>query len=89
MRILLDQFASCGKGIGIPFADHDQGHPLFVSQKYRNELQFMAPTLTLKHLLSAHSNDIARLPVEDSAVLRDIDTRTEYENERQRYNCDI
>ena len=89
IRALVQKFADCGKGIGIPFTENDQGHPLFVSGKYLNELQMMAPTLTLKHFLTAHSHDIARLPVEDSAILRDIDTPAEYEDERRRYNCDI
>lgn len=89
IRALIRKFSTCGKGIGIPFTDNDRGHPLFVSGKYLNELRLMAPTLTLKHFLSAHSADIARLPVEDSAILRDIDTPAEYEDERRRYNCDI
>jgi molybdenum cofactor cytidylyltransferase len=89
IRTLLETFSKCGKGIGIPFADEDQGHPLFVSGKYLNELQLMAPTLTLKHFLSAHSTDTARLPVQDPAILRDIDTQADYESELRRYNCDI
>lgn len=89
IRSLIDKFPNCGKGIGIPFTQNDQGHPLFVSGKYLNELQLMASTLTLKHFLSAHSSDIAQLPVEDAAILRDIDTRADYETERRRYNCDI
>lgn len=89
LRELIGKFAACGRGIGIPFAQKDQGHPLFVSGKYLNELSMMAPHLTLKHFLSAHSDDIARLPIEDAAVLRDIDTRADYEAEKRRYNCDI
>jgi len=86
---LIGKFRACAKGIGVPFTDNDQGHPLFVAGKYLNELQLMAPTLTLKHFLAAHSADIAQLPVEDGAVLRDIDTRDDYEAERKRCHCDI
>jgi molybdenum cofactor cytidylyltransferase len=89
IRALIATFGRCGNGIGIPFTQNDQGHPLFVSGKYLNELQLMSPTLTLKHFLSAHANDIARLPIEDGAVLRDIDTPAEYEAERRHYSCDI
>lgn len=89
IRELVGKFLACGKGIGIPYTANDQGHPLFVSGKYLNELQMMAPNLTLKHFLAAHGNDIAQLPIEDGAVLRDIDTREDYEAERRRYECDI
>lgn len=89
IRALVEKFLAVGRGIGIPFAENDQGHPLFVDGKYLNELQMMAPTLTLKHFLAAHGDDIAQLPIDDDAVLRDIDTRDDYEAEKRRYNCDI
>jgi molybdenum cofactor cytidylyltransferase len=89
IRQLITKFSASDKGIGVPFADDDQGHPLFVAGRYLNELRLMAPTLTLKHFLSVHSNDIAQLSIDDAAVLRDIDTPAEYAAERRRYNCDI
>jgi molybdenum cofactor cytidylyltransferase len=89
IRELIVKFSAADKGLGIPFADNDQGHPLFVAGRYLNELQLMAPTLTLKHFLSVHSTDIARLPIDDAAVLRDIDTPAEYAAERRRYHSDI
>jgi molybdenum cofactor cytidylyltransferase len=89
IRALIAAFGECRKGVGIPFTANDQGHPLFVSGKYRNELLLMSPTLTLKHFLSAHASDIARLPIQDGSVLRDIDTPAEYEAERRHYSCDI
>ena len=62
----------------IPSIHGRQGHPLLLSARYVNEILVMDGTLTLKHFLANHPDDIARLVVDDEGVLVDIDTPADY-----------
>jgi molybdenum cofactor cytidylyltransferase len=78
---LIEEFR--GK-ILIPTFKGRQGHPLLFEARYACEILAMEETLTLKHFLANHPNDIARSPVNDEGVLIDIDDRASYERERRR-----
>jgi molybdenum cofactor cytidylyltransferase len=65
----------------IPSIQGRQGHPLLLSARYVKEILAMEPTLTLKHFLANHPDDITRTVVEDAGVLLDIDDRATYEKE--------
>jgi molybdenum cofactor cytidylyltransferase len=68
----------------IPTFKGRQGHPLLFAARYVPEILAMDATLTLKHFLAKHPNDIARSPVPDEGVLIDIDDHATYEHERRR-----
>lgn len=76
VRRLLDAFA--GK-ILVPSCRGRQGHPLLFEARYAAEILAMDESLTLKHFLANHPDEITRLPVEDEGVLVDIDDRADYE----------
>jgi molybdenum cofactor cytidylyltransferase len=68
----------------IPAFKGRQGHPLLFSARYVPEILAMGETLTLKHFLANHPDEIARSPVADEGVLVDIDDRASYERELRR-----
>ncbi len=68
----------------IPTLSGRQGHPLLFEARYAREVLGLDESLTLKHFLANHPDDIARLPVDDEGVLVDIDDRATYERERRR-----
>lgn len=81
VRTLLDKFTS---KILVPSFGGRQGHPLLLSARYVPEILAMDASLTLKHFLANHPDDLTRFVVEDEGVLVDIDDRTTYEKESRR-----
>jgi molybdenum cofactor cytidylyltransferase len=68
----------------IPTFRGRQGHPLLFDARYVREILAMDATLTFKHFIANHPDEIARSPVTDEGVLVDIDDRAAYERELQR-----
>ncbi|HUI07776.1 MAG TPA: nucleotidyltransferase family protein [Verrucomicrobiae bacterium] len=81
---LIDQFEERQHKILVPVYDGRQGHPLLFRAEYANEILGMNESLTLKHFLASHAEDVARLPITDEGVLIDIDDRATYERELRR-----
>ena len=81
VKKLVGEFA--GK-ILIPTYKGRQGHPLLFSSRYVAEILAMDQSLTLKHFLANHPDEIARSPVSDEGVLIDIDDRATYDREVRR-----
>lgn len=68
----------------VPSFKGRQGHPLLFDAWYVPEILALDETLTLKHFLANHPDEIARLPVDDEGCLIDIDDRASYEREVRR-----
>jgi len=81
---LVETFEREKHKILVPSIHGRQGHPLLLSARYVKEILAMDETLTLKHFLANHPDDIARLVVDDEGVLVDIDDRASYERELRR-----
>jgi molybdenum cofactor cytidylyltransferase len=81
---LVNEFGDRHSKILIPAYDGRQGHPLMFRAEYAKEILAMDESLTLKHFLANHSDEIARSPVTDEGVLIDIDDRASYERELRR-----
>ena len=73
-------------GILVPSYNGRQGHPLLFAARYVPEILAMDDSLTLKHFLANHPDEIARLVVEDEGVLVDIDDRATYDHELRSLN---
>jgi molybdenum cofactor cytidylyltransferase len=71
-------------GILIPIFGGRQGHPLLMDAGYAREILAMDESLSLKHFLAAHPDEIARQPVDDEGVLVDIDDRAGYAREMKK-----
>jgi molybdenum cofactor cytidylyltransferase len=74
-------FRRSGSHIVVPVFDRRRGHPVLISALYRTEIQSLDPGVGLRQLLDRHSVDILEVPVDDPAILRDLDTPEDYRRE--------
>lgn len=80
--ILVKAFRRSGGHIAVPVFDRRRGHPVLISALYRTEIQSLDPEVGLRQLLDRHAGDILEVPVDDPAILRDLDTPEDYHRER-------
>jgi molybdenum cofactor cytidylyltransferase len=59
------------------------GHPLRLPSGRFAELDALDPTLGLRALVQARPGEVLRLPVDDAAVLQDVDTPADLERLRR------
>ena len=82
---LIEVFDDRRPGMLIPTFDGRRGHPLLIDARYRDEIAALNPEVGLRELLQRHPDQLLLHPVSVEAVIRDLDTREEYERERQRW----
>ncbi len=75
---VIEAWRSSGKGIVLPTHGGRRGHPLLLDMRYREEVLLLEPSAGMRSMLAAHGEDILEIPVETSAVLKDIDTPEDY-----------
>ena len=68
--------------IVVPMHNLRGGHPLRLGRAWFDEVMTLDPARGLKALLEAHAAEVTRLPVEDRAVLVDVDTPEDYARTR-------
>jgi molybdenum cofactor cytidylyltransferase len=78
---VIEGYISSGKGIVVPVFEGKRGHPLLIDMKYRKEIELLDDGAGLRSLLTRFKEDILEIPVDDPGILRDIDTKDEYQNE--------
>lgn len=78
---MVGSFASGSTGIIIPVFEGRRGHPLLIPARYFMEILNLAADDSLRTILSAHPGDILEIDVDTGDILRDIDTREQYDNE--------
>ncbi|MFZ1729389.1 MAG: nucleotidyltransferase family protein [Bacteroidota bacterium] len=66
------------KGIVLPTYRGRRGHPLLIDLRYREEILRIDPSAGMRALLSSHAGDVLEVPVDTSAILKDIDTPEDY-----------
>ncbi|HTS18691.1 MAG TPA: nucleotidyltransferase family protein [Verrucomicrobiae bacterium] len=81
VETLIEKFDKDHRKILIPSFNGRQGHPPLLRAEYAKEILAMDESMTLKHFYAKHTDDIARLVVDDEGVLIDIDDRETYERE--------
>jgi len=81
---VLDEQTGVGKGIAIACYQGKRGHPVAFDRKYRDGILALTDTQTLRELIHAHPDDVVNVECESDGVIRDIDTREDYEVERRR-----
>lgn len=60
------------------------GHPILLSRGLFWEALALGPDQSLKDLVRAHESEVEQVPVEDEAVVRDMDDPQSYERELRR-----
>jgi len=81
---VLDEQTRTGTGIAIACFQGKRGHPVIFDGRYRDEILALTGAQTLRDLIHAHPDDIVNVECESDGVIRDIDTREDYEAERRR-----
>jgi molybdenum cofactor cytidylyltransferase len=56
-----------------------RGHPTFLRWSLAAEVAAIPPDRGLNHLVAAHADDLAEIPIDDPAVVTDLDTPEDYE----------
>jgi molybdenum cofactor cytidylyltransferase len=82
-RVLAAQ-AEARKGIAIACYRGKRGHPVVFDGRYRDGILSLSDEQTLRDLIHAHPEDVVNVECESDGVVRDIDTREDYEAERAR-----
>jgi molybdenum cofactor cytidylyltransferase len=83
---LIEAFNTTGRGLVLPTFRGSRGHPLLVSRRYFAEVLHSLDTTGLRGLLQAHLEDVHEVPLDQSAVLDDMDTPEDYR--RLSHNAD-
>src|SRR5712692_5084254 len=78
---LIEVFDERRPGMLIPTFNGQRGHPLLVDARYRDEIATLDPEVGLRELLQRHADQILLHTVSVEAVIRDLDTRGEYDAE--------
>src|SRR5207302_10159362 len=85
IRHLIELFEKRRPGMLVPTFEGRRGHPLLIDARYRDEIGRLDPAVGLRDLLQRHPDDLLLSPVSIEAVIRDLDTREEYEAEVARW----
>jgi len=78
---MIKAYNESGKGILVPVFENKRGHPLIADKKYRDEIINLDDSEGLKGLLRSHPDDLLEVDTENPSVLKDIDTREDYNNQ--------
>jgi molybdenum cofactor cytidylyltransferase len=81
---LLREHRRRGGGIIVPTYCGKRGHPIVFGQTYCTEILALDDHQTLRDFIHRHHRDVVEVEVPSDAVLRDIDTREQYEDELRR-----
>lgn len=78
---LIEAYRITGKEIVLPVYRGKSGHPVLIVSDYREEIYDLSGGIGLRELMCRHTVNTLRVPVEVSAVCRDIDDPADYERE--------
>lgn len=89
MNGLIETYRRSDRGIIVASFRGKRGHPILIGSGYFGEVLAMGPENSLKDLLALHPDDIEEVESGNPAILRDIDTKKDYQEElRQKRNYD-
>jgi molybdenum cofactor cytidylyltransferase len=74
---MLDAFDPArGAFVVVPIIEGKRGNPVVWSRRFFPDLMTLEGDVGARHLIAAHADAVAEVPVEDSAALTDVDTPT-------------
>ncbi len=75
IRRISDAFADDDvAAICAPIRNGRRGHPVLLARRFFPEIAEMPEDIGLRHVLSAHGDRVREVPMDDDAVLTDLDT---------------
>lgn len=81
---LLYAYAASPAGLIVPYYNGRRGNPVLIDRRYFDELLALPADAAPRALLARHHDDLVAVPVEDEAILHDLDRPEEYEYWRPR-----
>jgi xanthine dehydrogenase accessory factor len=78
---IIDAYSRTQKGIVLPVFENRRGHPVLIGKKYIPDINAIDPKVGLRDLIWKFPDDIAEVGVDEEGIIRDIDTREDYEYE--------
>jgi len=78
LRALVDHYRATGAPLIAPFYRGQRGHPVLFARSLFPELLAVEGDRGGREVIARHQNEMARLEVDDPAVLLDIDTPQDY-----------
>jgi molybdenum cofactor cytidylyltransferase len=78
---IIAEYRKDKKGIVIPVCNRMRGHPLLIGYEYKDEIEKLEDQAGLRLLAQKFPDDILEIEINDTCILRDIDTPKDYENE--------
>ena len=80
VRAVVAAFRASPRGIAVPVFRGRRGHPVvFDLERYRPALLGLRGDRGARDVVAAHPGDVLEVPVDDPAVIRDVDTPDAYE----------
>ena len=81
---LLSAHRESGKTIALPTHAGKRGHPVLFDARCRAEILALGDEGTLRDVVHAHPDDLVEVELPSDAVIRDIDTQEDYQDELRR-----
>lgn len=78
INAVIGAYLSSEKGIAIPVFKNRRGHPILISERYKDEIEKLNPAKGLRSLADKFSDDVLEVDTDDEGILRDFDTYEEY-----------
>ncbi len=82
LRILADRYRATGAPLVVPFYEGRRGNPVLVARRLFPEWRAVEGDRGGRALLARYQDEMERVDVDDPAVVRDVDTRADYEEMR-------
>lgn len=79
VNMVIDTYRNSNKGIVIPTFRKKRGHPLLIDRRYLEEIERLEEKEGLRGLAIKFPYDVLEVETNMPGILRDIDTREEYE----------
>ncbi len=80
---MIETYSGHAGRIVLPVYKRKRGHPLLVDMSLREEIESLDREKGLRQLLNRHSDEILEMEVNTSSILKDIDTKEDYEGMKE------
>jgi len=81
INLVIRSFMETGKGIVIPVYGKKRGHPLLISNRYKDVIATLDENKGLRSLTELYREDVHEVMTNSPGILKDFDTSEDYLNE--------
>lgn len=84
INLVIRSFRETVRGIVIPVYGKKRGHPLLISNRYKDVIDTLDENEGLRSLTELYKEDVLEVKTNSPGILKDFDTREDYLNEINR-----